>query len=199
MKRFATSDHHFAHANIIKYCSRPFSDVDEMNQTLVKNWNSRVNPGDEVFHLGDLCFHGGTQGGNKTGYHWVSQLNGKIIHVAGNHDNNNRAKSIINSVSLYFGGFNILAKHVPPFSVYDIPDYIDFVICGHVHEKWGIKWLTDGCGRDVLLINVGVDVRKFAPVRMEEVTTIYLRSLDLKKRIGIIAERAMVNSADDTY
>jgi calcineurin-like phosphoesterase family protein len=39
MNIFFTSDTHFHHANIIKYCARPFRDSVEMNDALVNNWN----------------------------------------------------------------------------------------------------------------------------------------------------------------
>ena len=55
-KIFYTADLHLGHANIIKYCNRPFKDVDQMNETLIRNWNSRVKPEDTVIHNGDFCF-----------------------------------------------------------------------------------------------------------------------------------------------
>ena len=50
-----TSDTHFSHCNIIKYCNRPFKDVDEMNKILIQNWNNVVRPDDIVWHLGDFA------------------------------------------------------------------------------------------------------------------------------------------------
>ena len=52
---FFTSDTHFSHANIMKFCGRPFKNVGEMNNTIIKNWNDVVGPEDTVFHLGDLA------------------------------------------------------------------------------------------------------------------------------------------------
>jgi len=78
---FFTADSHFGHANIIKYCNRPFNSVDEMDETMVRRWNSVVEPSDVVYHLGDfaLC---------KNGYakNILNCLNGKIYLCRGSHD-----------------------------------------------------------------------------------------------------------------
>jgi calcineurin-like phosphoesterase family protein len=51
-----TSDIHFDHANVIKYSHRPFSSADEMNETLIANWNAVVKPTDTCYSLGDFAF-----------------------------------------------------------------------------------------------------------------------------------------------
>lgn len=58
---FFTSDTHFNHTNIIRFCERPFERVDEMNEKLIDNWNSVVSPEDFVFHLGDFCLGGAAE------------------------------------------------------------------------------------------------------------------------------------------
>ena len=50
------SDPHFDHANIIRYCERPFKDVEEMNETLLRNYRELVGPDDGVYFLGDMAF-----------------------------------------------------------------------------------------------------------------------------------------------
>lgn len=79
---YITSDHHLFHANIIKYCNRPFVDVDEMHIHMIEQWNSVVTPDDIVIHLGDyVC------GGTKEQIKGITdQLNGTKILILGNHD-----------------------------------------------------------------------------------------------------------------
>lgn len=51
---YFTADAHFGHANIIKMCSRPFPDVEAMNEALIARWNDRVTGGDTVYIVGDM-------------------------------------------------------------------------------------------------------------------------------------------------
>lgn len=76
------SDPHVGHKNIIKYCNRPFASTDEMDKTLIKNWNAVVEPEDTVHILGDLAFC--TSPGHA--YSILSKLNGIKHVIEGNHD-----------------------------------------------------------------------------------------------------------------
>ena len=53
---FFTSDLHLGHANIIRLCNRPFSNVEEMDETIINNWNSVVTDNDDVYILGDFSY-----------------------------------------------------------------------------------------------------------------------------------------------
>ena len=53
MNYWWTSDYHFSHFNIIRYCKRPFETAEEMNETIIRKHNERVKPEDTVFFLGD--------------------------------------------------------------------------------------------------------------------------------------------------
>lgn len=75
------SDFHIGHKNILKFDNRPFKDLDEMHDSLIKNWNSVVNNTDIVFYLGDLSMRS-----NSMVKWFVEQLNGDIHFFMGNHD-----------------------------------------------------------------------------------------------------------------
>lgn len=81
-----TSDTHFFHQNIIKYCDRPVKDAQHMNEVLIENINSLVQPEDTLYMLGDF----GTGGwSNMVGI--LKRINCKDIHyIYGNHDKNMR-------------------------------------------------------------------------------------------------------------
>jgi calcineurin-like phosphoesterase family protein len=90
---FVISDTHFGHENIIGYSQRPFVDIDEMDEIMVKNWNAVVKPGDHVYHLGDVYMGSGARFLTK-----FARLNGKKRLVVGNHDD--LKKKIDGKVSL---------------------------------------------------------------------------------------------------
>lgn len=77
-----TSDEHYGHANIIKYCNRPFKNVEEMNETLIAKHNKVVKKDDIVIHAGDFCWG---KGGTYT-EKYICPLNGQHIFLKGSHD-----------------------------------------------------------------------------------------------------------------
>ena len=165
MRYWWTSDTHFGHDNIRRYCNRPFSTLDEMNSKMIVNWNSRVKKEDTVFFLGDFCFKNSAGGKKGEGtqvksVEWENKLNGKIIFIKGNHDKNNSTKTIIENMVIIYGGRRIFMCHKPEHFNKKYP----ITFCGHVHEKWKVKQVGN-----VILYNVGVDVNKFAPVSFEEI------------------------------
>jgi len=79
---FFSSDHHFFHANIIKYANRPFADIEEMNFELISRHNKAVSNNDAIYFIGDFCFS--TNISVITNI--IRQLNGEKHFICGNHD-----------------------------------------------------------------------------------------------------------------
>ena len=73
---FYISDLHIGHANIISLDKRPFKDIDEMNRAIIGNWNSRVNPEDTAFILGDFIWLK-----EENWAFYVEQLNGNKVLI----------------------------------------------------------------------------------------------------------------------
>jgi len=84
MKKFITSDLHFGHKNIMKFCPRTrerFLDVEDMAVQLILEWNAVVSAEDEVYILGDIAFLPADKA-----VAILKQLNGSKILIEGNHD-----------------------------------------------------------------------------------------------------------------
>ena len=74
---YFTSDLHLGHRNIIRLCNRPFATIEEMDETLIRNWNAKVTNGDTVYILGDLLFRN-----EKPAEEYLKQLKGSGLIVS---------------------------------------------------------------------------------------------------------------------
>lgn len=81
MKRFFTSDTHFGHQNILTFCNRPFTDLEQMANLMIASINEQVSQEDELWILGDIAM-----GQIDITLPIVSRIHAKKIIVAGNHD-----------------------------------------------------------------------------------------------------------------
>jgi calcineurin-like phosphoesterase family protein len=84
MTTWITSDLHFGHTNIMKFCPETrghFKDVAHMNEEMVRMWNAMVQPGDLVYILGDVAFMSASDAAKI-----LMRLNGDKILIEGNHD-----------------------------------------------------------------------------------------------------------------
>lgn len=157
---FFTSDLHFFHHNIISFCNRPYRDVDEMNDCLVANWNGVVGMADVVYVLGDVSF-----GKPDATLELMSELNGAIKLIPGNHDRKGRCT--IEDLSLRC---DILA----PYELLRISKSVKFVLCHFPFASWERGWInlhghTHGIHPSKYMQHdVGVDVNKYRPISVEE-------------------------------
>ena len=182
MNTFFTSDSHYHHKNIIKYCNRPFHDIEEMKEGLIERWNKVVSEGDTVYHLGDFAF-----GGISAWEEIIPRLNGNITLILGNHDLKQHATNkdiildsfkevcfqkqiIINDNLIYMNHYPLLCYPDP---------LTNWNLFGHVHsgpnyngsDKERLKYLYP------TQYDVGVDNNNYAPIAYEEVKQIITKQL----------------------
>lgn len=79
---YFTSDQHLGHPAIIPMQNRSFQDVEDMNRTIINNYNSVVHKDDIVYILGDICHRSTVEKANDL----ISELKGRKILITGNHD-----------------------------------------------------------------------------------------------------------------
>lgn len=166
-----TSDCHFNHQNILKFEpeSRPFETIEEMNEAIIHNWNSKVQPDDEIYVLGDFFM------GQLTGIKDIlERLNGTIHLIRGNHDQKNRIKiyqefgiDVQDIAYLTYKGRFFILCHFPIASEEFINmvrnDNSEVVVCyGHVHSN-APKGYVDGT------FHIGVDTNNLTPISIQEV------------------------------
>lgn len=170
---FFTSDTHFNHANIIRYCQRPFKGAAEMNETLIANWNLTVGNDDIVFHLGDFCL-----GGAAEWTQMLDRLNGRIFLILGNHDLKNirhgfigRFEHVAMQMRIEVGKKKIYLSHYP-FLCFEGGYKTDvWQLFGHVHTRQSNTGSDAGRLQHLYptQFDVGVDNNNFTPLSFDQV------------------------------
>lgn len=174
-----TSDTHFFHENIIKYCNRPFDNKFLMNQALIDNWNSKIKPGDTVFHLGDFALTASTKEMDTL----LNELNGVKYLIIGNHEKNALQKEYIRNQ--WDGIYDIAEIFVPdeeitykeqhiimchyPMIVWNASHRGSWQLFGHVHGGLSNKGQIQ---HKPAQLDVGVDSHNFFPISYQEVKEI---------------------------
>lgn len=156
---FFTSDTHFGHANILRYCKRPFSHIDEMDEVIIKNYNDVVTNDDIVFHHGDFAF--------RDPVYYRKRLNGKIFFINGNHDYKiEHCKNIFESVhdllTTKVENQQITMCHFA-MRVWNKSHFNTWHTYGHSHGR------LESFGKSY---DVGVDNNDFKPVSFEQLKEI---------------------------
>ena len=167
MNTYIISDLHFGHANSLKFTRddgsplRPFATVEEMDETIITNWNSLVRPKDKVMVLGDIAM-------NKKYLPTVAQLNGIKQLILGNHDEGpvEIYTQWFSSVKAYQTFDGCILSHVPVHPCQF--GRFKYNVHGHLHSNY-VK-LQDG-QRDYRYFNVSVDcdTMNFFPKAWEEI------------------------------
>lgn len=92
---YYTADPHLGHENVIKFSNRPFAGVEEMDKTIIANWRAVVQPGDDIYVLGDLIFKSADP------EKYLKQLTGKIHLIRGNHNTYLKNKALSRIAYIY--------------------------------------------------------------------------------------------------
>lgn len=130
-KKLFIADLHFGHENMAKH--RGFKDSSEMNEHIIKKWNSVVNKRDFVYILGDITME------KTKDYVYLDKLKGRKRVVLGNHDFRNHIPELLKYVDCVSGcehfsheGINYFLTHVP-IHPFELMYKIKFNIHGHTH------------------------------------------------------------------
>lgn len=160
------ADLHFDHKNIIKHCNRPFGSVEEMNETLVKNWNSVTAKDDDVKIVGDFCLD------KERARYFLSRLNGRKHLITGNHDKAKGLREIFDSVTVYDkitdGNRKVVLFHYP-IAEWDGYYRDTILIYGHIHNNKNKA--SDIMKNLKNCYNVSADCIGFTPRTLQELIT----------------------------
>lgn len=193
-KVFFTADTHFGHANVIKFCARPFASVEEMNAALIENWNAKVRELDTVYILGDMFY----RCENVTEI--LRRLKGRKHLIPGNHDH-----LWTDQVNLaeYFSGVDRILDIMDGKRGYTLCHYPmmqwpherrSYMIHGHIHNDVTLDFWPLLRTRERVL-NAGVDINGYAPVSFEELLDNNVRykaeHTELQNDVGVLGHDRM--------
>ena len=180
-KIYITSDFHFCHDKPFIYEPRGFKSVQEMNETIIKNFNEVMDWEDSIFILGD-CF----LNNNEEGMKLLKRIPGRKFIIYGNHDTDNRQEMMIVDPQLYplgfaytmkYGGYHFYLSHYPTLT----SNYNEnnkplkrrvINICGHSHVDNKFADMDKG-----LIYHVELDAHNMKPVLIDDIIE------DIKKYI----------------
>ena len=198
MSLFLLSDTHFEHANIIKYCDRPFSSASEMDSVMISNWNERVSYDDTVLFGGDIAMARG-----EIAIEYAQKLNGSLVLLDGNHDDVDESEApfpILKSYyftyeyeegteyDFYYTHWPLMGRSIredsrdaPKWS--KPPEWFDgWYLHGHVHNNDVDNYPFVNPNEQ--MVNLGVELLDFTPIEIEEL----IRILDTGGRYETVSD-----------
>lgn len=174
-KKFYTSDLHLGHVNALTFDGRPFKDVTEMGEEILRRWNEKVDSGDTVYLLGDICWRN-----SEENISILKRLNGQKHLVVGNHERLNKdIEKYFVSISDYKEikdeGRCVVLSHYPIHSFKNHYYKNNYALYGHVHasvEYMVVKKLRkimENNGFPCEMYNVGIMLHNYEPVTLDEI------------------------------
>jgi calcineurin-like phosphoesterase family protein/2'-5' RNA ligase len=184
-RTFLISDLHLDHVNIIRYCKRPFHNVNGMNTVLVNNWNRTVRRKDTVYFLGDMSFGKGSRSAD----YWLSKLNGNIIFIRGfsikpsgernQHDRISRTENVFDNLIIDYKDKRFFLVHDPD----QVPqDWKEWAICGHHHNNKQQEFpFINGKNKR---INVSVELINYQPLDIDKLFELDFENIEFMETVN---------------
>ena len=186
---FFTSDPHLGHDKDFVVQARGFETVEEMNVEIIRRWNERVYPDDDVYVLGDL-----TLGDVEEGIRLIAKLNGYLHIMRGNHDTDKKVERYLelpNVVSVQYADVLKYGKavfwmgHYPTITANydDDKPWAKHVVClfGHTHQEQPFY------NNNPYMYNVGMDAHNCTPITIDEIIA------DIRKKKEELNNEQMAN------
>lgn len=179
MDVFFTADPHFYHQRIIDFCRKNFKDLNDMHETLINNWNSKVPTNGLTYILGDFAFL--TRKSKIRGI--LNALNGNKILIRGNHDRASNVKyiscgfdDVSDYRSLIINNQRVILSHYS-FLNWDDSHLNAWMLFGHNHGRLNINRRQFVIPKEfpqvgVKTMDVGVDTNNFYPYSFGEIEKI---------------------------
>lgn len=162
-----TSDTHFGHENVIKYSNRPYRDKWEMDETMINNWNAKVQPSDVIYHLGDVFFCR-----EDRALEIIRRLNGQKFLIMGNHDKYLRKSAKLQDEFVKCSDYQEI-----------VVEGQTIVMCHYAMLTWNKahhgSWMLHGHSHGSLkypfeakIHDAGVDPNDYSPISFQDVSRI---------------------------
>lgn len=166
-----SSDLHLGHQREFIYRPRGFQSVEEMNDQIIRRWNTLIQPEDDVYILGDVML-----GNNESGMAAIAELNGRLHLIRGNHDTDTRIGlfkdcrqfvEICDAKYLKYGKYHFYLTHYPCLTGNLKKESLTqgtINICGHSHSTESIHIIENS-----IMYHVELDAHSCFPVSIEQV------------------------------
>jgi calcineurin-like phosphoesterase family protein len=163
-KVWFSADPHFNHDNIRRLAGRPFDSCEEMNNTIIDNYNRLLDPGDRLYILGDFAWCRAQE--------IRQRIRCKNVYlIRGNHDRDENADFIwVRDYKRIKVDDQIIILFHYPIASWDCAFYGSWHLHGHTHSNFPT-------GPDKFRLDVGVDEHNYEPISFDQVKAI----MDSKK------------------
>ena len=143
-RNYYISDLHLGHENVIRFDTRPFANVQQMESVLIDNWNARVQHDDTVYILGDFIW-----GKEPEWRRLVPLFTGHKVLIRGNHDLKSMSREVRNMFQdvkdykeITDDGRHVILCHYPILLYKAAYNPLCYMLCGHVHTTRENSFLT---------------------------------------------------------